>query len=135
VYSQNLYDWKRTHDQRFCLLFVKLTWSTSDSTTLLAIAQVLHTKVYCDERKAAILRCQNDAELQAMLTCDPYDADVHIVPLRVLTRDRLQAYADGFEGAFSNVVGFRPTGWTLVPFTSDELASANGLTGIGNGLM
>lgn len=79
-----------------------------------AIAQALHTKVYCDFRKAAILRCQSDPELHALLTTDPVSAGVHLVPLGVITSDKLKTYMDRFKGKFARAIGFRPTGWTYV---------------------
>lgn len=78
----------------------------------LAIAQALKTKIYCDARKAAILRCQNDPELHALLTKDPNEAGVHVVPLGMIVSDKLEAYVQRFKGTYSRVVGFRPTGWT-----------------------
>lgn len=78
----------------------------------LAIAQALKTKIYCDARKAAILRCQADRELNDLLTSNPLDANVHIVPLGLITSDKLKVYVERFKGQFTKAVGFRPTGWT-----------------------
>lgn len=83
---------------------------TSDKIT--AIAQALKTQVYCDSRKAAILRCQSDPELHALLTTDPLSAGVHLVPLSVITSDKLKVYMDRFKGQYTRAIGFRPTGWT-----------------------
>ena len=79
-----------------------------------AIAKALDTKVYCDTRKAAILRCQSDPELHALLTTDPLAAGVHLVPLAVIASDRLKAYMERWKGHFTKAIGFRPTGWTYV---------------------
>ena len=79
-----------------------------------AIAHALNTKVYCDSRKAAILRCQSDPELDALLTSDPKAAGVHLVPLAVIASDRLKAYMERWRGHWSKAIGFRPTGWTYV---------------------
>lgn len=68
--------------------------------------------MYCDSRKAAILRCENDPELDAMLTTDPLAGGVHLVPLGVIASDRLKQYVDRWKGRYSKVIGFRPTGWT-----------------------
>jgi len=77
-----------------------------------AIAQALRTKVYCDAHKMAILRCQNDPELHALLTEDPSEAGVHLLPLGMIVSDKLKAYVQRFKGVYSRAVGFRPTGWT-----------------------
>lgn len=81
-----------------------------------AIAQALNTKVYCDARKAAILHCQSDPELHAMLTTDPLSAGVHLVPLSIISSDKLKIYMDRFKGNYTRAIGFRPTGWTYVAF-------------------
>ena len=70
--------------------------------------------MYCDTRKSAILRCQGDSDLNAMLTSNPTDALVHLVPLSTITTDRLKIYLDRFKGSYNKIIGFRPTGWTYV---------------------
>jgi DNA cross-link repair 1A protein len=77
-----------------------------------AIAKAVQSKVYCDKRKAAILRCQSDPELHEMLTADPFSANVHLVPLNITTSDRLKEYMVRWNGHWSKVVAFRPTGWS-----------------------
>lgn len=77
-----------------------------------AVAQILNSKIYCDARKTALLRCEGDAELEALLTSDPLEATVHLLPLGTIATDRLKIYMDRFKGVFTRVIGFRPTGWT-----------------------
>lgn len=79
-----------------------------------AIAQALGARIYCDPRKTAILQCQADKELHTLLTADPAEAGVHILPLGAVTSDNLRSYLQRFKGTFSRVIGFRPTGWTCV---------------------
>ena len=81
-----------------------------------AVARRLGAKVYCDARKAGILRCQSDPELIAMLTDNPREACVHIVPLGLISTERLKGYADNWKDTFTKVIGLRPTGWTYVAF-------------------
>ena len=76
-----------------------------------AIAKTLQSKIYHDIRKAAILRCQSDPELNQMLTADPFVANVHLVPLNVTTSDRLKEFMVRWDG-HAKVVAFRPTGWS-----------------------
>ncbi|KAF8323475.1 DRMBL-domain-containing protein [Cantharellus anzutake] len=91
------------------------TYSIGKERIVKAIANALSSKVYCDKRKAAILRCQDDPELHALLTNDPYEAQIHLVPLGALNRDKIGDYLSQFKGAYTRVVGFRPTGWTYSP--------------------
>ncbi|CAK5281927.1 unnamed protein product [Mycena citricolor] len=89
--------------------------SAARADCLTAVAQATNSKIYCDSRKAAILKCQPDPELHALLTSNPLDADVHILPLGMISFDKLQQYLDRFKGHFTKLVGFRPTGWTYSP--------------------
>ncbi|KAG6906251.1 hypothetical protein DXG01_014969 [Tephrocybe rancida] len=95
------------------MLVVVGTYSIGKERIVKAIAHALNSKVYCDVRKAAILRCQADAELDALLTSDPLEATVHLVPLGTITSDKLKVYVERFKGKFSKAAGFRPTGWTF----------------------
>lgn len=47
-----------------------------------------------------------------MLSADPIEANVHLVPLSVITSDRLKPYFERFQRFYCRVIGFRPTGWT-----------------------
>ncbi|GLB41851.1 putative DNA repair metallo-beta-lactamase [Lyophyllum shimeji] len=110
------------------MLVVVGTYSIGKERIVKAIAHALQTKVYCDARKAAILRCQADAELDALLTSDPLDAGVHLVPLGFITSDKLKIYMERFKGKFTKAVGFRPTGWTYTqPTGTDQLPSISSI--------
>lgn len=91
------------------------TYSIGKERIVKAIAKALGSKVYSDSRKTAILRCQADTELDDMLTSDPLEAGVHLLPLGVINSDRLKLYMDQWNGHWTKVVGFRPTGWTFTP--------------------
>ncbi|KAH7881772.1 DNA repair metallo-beta-lactamase-domain-containing protein [Phlebopus sp. FC_14] len=106
------------HDR---VLVVVGTYSVGKERIVKAVAQALKTKIYCDARKAAILRCQNDPELHALLTADPAEGGVHMLPLGMISSDRLKSYIQGFKGIFSRAVGFRPTGWTYSPPSGTDL--------------
>ncbi|KAI0272307.1 DRMBL-domain-containing protein [Gloeopeniophorella convolvens] len=96
-------------------LIVVGTYTIGKERIAKAIARALCTKVYCDSRKAAVLRCQSDPELHEMLTNDPYAAGVHLVPLSIASSDRLREYMGRWKGHWTKAVGFRPTGWTYSP--------------------
>jgi len=90
-----------------------------------AVAKRLGAKVYCDARKAGILRCQSDPELIAMLTDNPREACVHVVPLGLISTERLNGYADNWKDTFTKVIGLRPTGWTYVAVFLHTIAHLN----------
>ena len=97
-------------------MFLKVDTSsllaTNAKCAYVAIAHALPSKVYCDARKAALLRCEADDELNGLLTSDPLAADVHLLPLAMITSDKLKTYLQKYKGRFDKAVGFRPTGWT-----------------------
>jgi hypothetical protein len=43
--------------------------------------------VYAPSKKKRILLCQEDEELKGMLTSNPIEAQVHVVPLRDIRAD------------------------------------------------
>ncbi|KAH0836541.1 DNA cross-link repair protein pso2/snm1 [Lanmaoa asiatica] len=103
------------------VLVVVGAYSIGKERIVKAIAQALGAKIYCDPRKTAILRCQADEELHALLTADPTEANVHILPLGTVASDNLRSYLQRFKGTFSRVIGFRPTGWTYSPPSNSDL--------------
>jgi len=96
-------------------LIVVGTYSIGKERIVKAIAEALNTKIYCDSRKAAILRRQSDPELHGMLTTDPFSANVHLVPLSMVASDRLKEYIGRWKGHWTKAIAFRPTGWTYSP--------------------
>ena len=77
-----------------------------------AIAHAVNSKIYCDVRKTAILRCEADPELDVLLTSDPKESFVHLIPLQTISTDCLKTYLQRCQGIYDRVIGFRPTGWT-----------------------
>jgi len=51
-----------------------------------------------------------------MLTDDPREACVHVMPLGSISTERLRGYADNWSDTFTRVIGLRPTGWSYVAF-------------------
>jgi hypothetical protein len=45
------------------------------------IAKCLNSKVYVTDQKRAMLDCFQDKELNQLLTSQPQDAQVHVIPL------------------------------------------------------
>ncbi|KZV96408.1 DRMBL-domain-containing protein [Exidia glandulosa HHB12029] len=96
------------------LLVVVGTYSIGKERIVKAIAKILNAKVFCDARKRAILQCQADPELHAMLSSDARNSRVHVVPLQHISIERMEEYLEKMAGAFDRVLAFRPTGWTYV---------------------
>ncbi|KDQ11929.1 hypothetical protein BOTBODRAFT_113798 [Botryobasidium botryosum FD-172 SS1] len=96
-------------------LVVVGTYKVGKERVVRAIAESLSSKIYCQGAQRAIVKCQDDPELQSMITSDPLEASVHMVPLGIIQVDRMETYLGTFKGAFTKLVGFRPTGWTYTP--------------------
>lgn len=113
---QDIFHREGAHRKRFFCLISPFVYRLLKRFYSTAVAHALQTKIYCDARKAAILRCQADPELDALLTSNPLEASVHLVPLGIITSDKLKTYVERFKGVFGKAVGLRPTGWTFVVF-------------------
>lgn len=134
------------------LLVVVGTYSIGKERVCLGIAKALDSKIFAPPNKMKICRYLEDPELNARLTSNPRDAQVHMTPLMEIRPETLQEYLNTFKPAFDRVVGFRPSGWNYKPpnsrfteapavntvlfsarwrseYTADELAPQRGSTG------
>ncbi|KAE8354196.1 cytochrome P450-domain-containing protein [Aspergillus coremiiformis] len=133
------------------LLVVIGTYSIGKERLCLAIARALKSKIYATAGKQRVCACLEDAELSTLLTDDPVEAQVHMQTLFEIRAETLTDYLDSMKPHFSQVVGFRPTGWTYrppsgrmldnppvstvlhsahwkTPFTTDDLVAQRGST-------
>ncbi|KAG8691491.1 hypothetical protein FRC08_010163 [Ceratobasidium sp. 394] len=94
------------------VLVVVGTYTIGKERVLKAIAKALSSKIYCGSRKHAVFMCQADPALHAMLTKDPADAQVHVLPLMQISIERLTEYLELHRKRHDRILGFRPTGWT-----------------------
>ena len=100
------------------LLVVIGTYSIGKERICLGIAKALKSKIYASPAKMRICKCLEDGELNALLTSNPLDAQVHMQTLMEIRAETLHDYLVTYKGHFSRVVGFRPTGWNYRPPTS-----------------
>ena len=97
------------------LLVVIGTYSIGKERICLGIAQALKSKIYAPPSKMKICACLEDPELSALLTPHPLEAQVHMQTLMEIRAETLHEYLQTYQGHFSRVVGFRPTGWNYRP--------------------
>ena len=112
------------------------TYSIGKERICKAIAQALGTRIFASPQKARIIAQLGDPELTALLTSDPYEAQVHMQMLMEIRAETLADYLDGYRGHFSRVVGFRPSGWNYRPSPSNGGGSEKlprGLAGVLSG--
>jgi len=100
------------------LLVVIGTYSIGKERICLGIAKALDSKIYAPPSKMRICACLEDPELNARLTKNPLEAQVHMQTLMEIRAETLHDYMMSYKGHFARVVGFRPTGWSYRPPTS-----------------
>ncbi|KIW23007.1 uncharacterized protein PV07_11242 [Cladophialophora immunda] len=100
------------------LLVVIGTYSIGKERICLGIAKALDSKIYAPPSKMRICLCLEDPELNARLTKNPLEAQVHMQTLMEIRAETLRDYLMTYKGHFARVVGFRPTGWSYRPPTS-----------------
>ncbi|KAF8476023.1 beta-lactamase-like protein [Kalaharituber pfeilii] len=119
------------------LLVIVGTYAIGKERICIAIAQALGSRIYVPGYKLALLaKCLEDPVLTKLLTPDPLDAQVHMVPLMDITPPTCAAYLEKWtRGRFTRIVGLRPTGWSYKPPKSLTGATVNpsGTIGLGAG--
>ncbi|KAI0400526.1 DRMBL-domain-containing protein [Xylaria palmicola] len=104
------------------LLVICGTYSIGKERICKAIAQALNTKIFASAHKIRMCSQLGDPELAALMTSDPYEAQVHMQMLMEIRAETLQDYLDSYKPHFTRIVGFRPSGWNFRP----SAASAGG---------
>ncbi|RHZ80354.1 hypothetical protein Glove_137g61 [Diversispora epigaea] len=107
------------------ILVVVGTYLIGKEKLYLGIAKALHSKIYVLDSKRKILLCQENSEMEPLLTNNPHEASVHIVSINELKPESLQNYLKKYEPTFKYIMAFRPTGWTFKPSTELEVSSHN----------
>ncbi|KAK9322617.1 DNA repair metallo-beta-lactamase-domain-containing protein [Lipomyces orientalis] len=96
-------------------LIIVGTYSIGKERMAIGIAKKIGAKIFAPPNKRRIYTCLQDPVLDALLTSDPLEGQVHLVSLQEIRPDTLSAYLDHFKPHYSSIVGFRPTGWTYKP--------------------
>ena len=109
------------------LLVICGTYSIGKERICLGIAKALDSKIYAPPHKQRIVAALEDPELDARMTNDPLEAQVHMQMLMEIRAETLADYLTGYKPHFSRIVGFRPSGWNYRPpnsrFTESPLVS------------
>ncbi|KAK5744740.1 DNA cross-link repair protein PSO2/SNM1 [Elasticomyces elasticus] len=124
--SQQVFNTATTPDVksgRGRLLVVVGTYSIGKERICIGIAKALGSKIYAPPAKQKIVAALEDAELNALMTKDPREAQVHMTPLFEIRADTLDDYLKDYFPHFTRCVGFRPSGWNYKPPASRFLES------------
>ncbi|PNS15857.1 DNA cross-link repair protein pso2/snm1 [Sphaceloma murrayae] len=117
---------KRANEKhRGRLLVVVGTYSIGKERICLGIARALRSKIFAPAGKQRIVRALEDPELQALMTNDPTEAQVHMTPLFEIRAETLDDYLKDYKDHFARAVGFRPSGWNYRPPNSRFTESPN----------
>lgn len=104
---------KATSDPKNRLLVICGTYSIGKERICKAIAQALNTKIFASASKIKICSQLGDPELTALMTSNPYEAQVHMQMLMEIRAETLKDYLDSYKPHFTRIVGFRPSGWNF----------------------
>lgn len=104
-----------TKNARGRLLVIVGTYSIGKERICLGVARALNSKIYASPNKQKICAALEDPELNARMTSDPLEAQVHMQMLMEIRAETLADYLSGFKPHFSRIVGFRPSGWNYRP--------------------
>ena len=107
-----------TEKPRGRLLVIVGTYSIGKERICLGVARALNSKIYATPAKQKICAALEDPELNARLTSNPLEAQVHMQMLMEMRADTLADYLTTYKPHFSRVVGFRPSGWNYRPPSS-----------------
>ena len=97
------------------LLVIVGTYSIGKERICLGVAKALNSKIYAAPNKQKICAALEDPELNARLTSNPLEAQVHMQMLMEIRAETLADYLTGYKPHFSRIVGFRPSGWNYRP--------------------
>ncbi|KAF2088290.1 DRMBL-domain-containing protein [Saccharata proteae CBS 121410] len=97
------------------LLVVVGTYSIGKERICLGIARAMNSKIYAPPAKQRICAALEDPELNARLTKNPREAQIHMTPLFEIRADTLDDYLKDYRDTFTRAVGFRPSGWNYRP--------------------
>ena len=97
------------------LLVIVGTYSIGKERICLGVARALNSKIFAPPGKQKVCRALEDPELNARLTSDPLEAQVHMQMLMEIRAETLADYLTEYKPHFSRIVGFRPSGWNYRP--------------------
>nr|POF26139.1 dna cross-link repair protein snm1 [Quercus suber] len=121
--SQQILSSNTSEKSRGRLLVIVGTYSIGKERICVGIAHALKSKIYAPAGKQRIVSALEDPELNALMTTNPREAQVHMTPLFEIRAETLDDYLKDFFPHFTRAVGFRPSGWNYRPPNSRFLDS------------
>ncbi|KAJ3323681.1 hypothetical protein HDV06_001411 [Boothiomyces sp. JEL0866] len=103
---------KPTQPRKTKCLFVVGTYLIGKEKVIKAVSKAISSKIYVDNRKLAIYKCEDDDYLLKNTTTDPNDADIHVTSMGSLDKENLEAMLKKNK-KYTRILAIRPTGWTF----------------------
>ncbi|ORX61278.1 DRMBL-domain-containing protein [Hesseltinella vesiculosa] len=102
------------NDQRQSKLLVVVgAYTIGKEKVFYAIANALQSKIFVTEQKLRVLLCQENPDLENLLTTDQSEAQVHVLPLNDIKAENMHAYLKSLAPRFGILFAFKPTGWAF----------------------
>ncbi|KAI3409163.1 Lactamase_B domain-containing protein [Psidium guajava] len=93
-------------------LIVVGAYSIGKECVYLALSKALGVKVHANASRRRILQSFNWPELSERISSNPKDTYLHVLPISSLRFEILDTYLKSYGDQCTNVLAFRPTGWT-----------------------
>ncbi|KAH8341191.1 hypothetical protein KR074_010384, partial [Drosophila pseudoananassae] len=77
----------------------------------LALAEAYSLKVWTERSRSDAISCLGWDELQVLLTDDPSNANLHVIPMGKISYPSLVEYFAQFEDQYDMLLAIRPSGW------------------------
>ncbi|CAG8490754.1 19065_t:CDS:10 [Cetraspora pellucida] len=107
------------------ILIVVGTYLIGKEKVFWGIAKALNSKIYVSDAKRKMIMCQENPELEALLTGNPQEASVHVMYLTKIKPEELIYYLQNLQPTFKHVMAFRPTGWAYKPSTCGAFTTSS----------
>lgn len=93
-------------------LIVVGAYSIGKECVYLALSKALGVKIHADASRRRILQSFNWSELSERISSNPKDTNLHVLPISSLRFEILDSYLKSYGNQYTDVLAFRPTGWT-----------------------
>uniref|UniRef100_A0A1B0CG65 DNA repair metallo-beta-lactamase domain-containing protein n=2 Tax=Lutzomyia longipalpis TaxID=7200 RepID=A0A1B0CG65_LUTLO len=70
-------------------------------------------RVWLEGKRRQAVECMENPRLLEVLSADPCNAQIHVLPLGKLSYDYVVHYMSQFENEFTHVLAIRPSGWEV----------------------
>ncbi|XP_054285709.1 DNA cross-link repair 1A protein-like [Macrosteles quadrilineatus] len=89
------------------------SYTIGKEKVFLGVAEAFDWRVWARPDKQRVFTCLNDPRINSRLVRDCRSANVHVLPMKDLQMRSLQQHLGTLTGAFTHVIGVKPTGWEL----------------------